>query len=218
MASIDESDYDSSDDECIDFDVYDLIPHTLPLDPEVWEFPFTDLRRAKLILFGSVLREYPAFRDTYTKDEQRAIIRRIESTCTNFAIDTADAYSITAAWEFEKFTELYTSICARISIHMETGGLVGETDLAHRVIADPSIIILLPTLTSAQLFPERYEKILAALAKLLQSKTKMKTTDMYTCSRCGKKECTSLKVILRSADEGCSFRITCVNCGFSFVQ
>jgi len=217
----------SSDEDDIDHTIYTRISHTIPLP--IWAFasPYTDLRRAKLILFGSVLSEYDEFKSKpdIAKVE---LLRALELRCKNFTIDVAESLNVAAVWGEELFTEIYTSICSRASSHLENDGLVGKTNLAQLIFNDmkenidpsshQSALYCLPTTTSLEMFPSRYRSTIAARDTSRAAKVQIKTTTMHTCGRCGDNHSTVLKVIIRSADEGCSYRITCVNCDHSYVQ
>ena len=49
--------------------------------------------------------------------------------------------------------------------------------------------------------------------KVLYEVNKDMATDLFTCSRCKKSECTYYQIQTRSADEPMTCFVTCLNCG-----
>jgi len=48
---------------------------------------------------------------------------------------------------------------------------------------------------------------------MVKSLNPSKPTDAYTCHKCHKKECTTVQFQIRSADEGMTTFVSCMNCG-----
>jgi DNA-directed RNA polymerase subunit M/transcription elongation factor TFIIS len=66
------------------------------------------------------------------------------------------------------------------------------------------------------LFPEHWKPLLDEKTKrdrTLYEINKEMATDIYTCGRCKKKECTYYQLQTRSADEPMTTFVTCLNCG-----
>lgn len=67
-----------------------------------------------------------------------------------------------------------------------------------------------------ELFPKKWKNFNSKI-KLLDKEIcdfrPKATTDQFKCSKCKQRKCTYISVQIRSADEGCTNFITCVNCG-----
>ena len=79
----------------------------------------------------------------------------------------------------------------------------------------------IPYMSYSDLYPEKWmelsERETKREAKMLEVDTSM-ATDMYRCSRCGKRQCTYYEQQTRSADEPMTIFIRCVNCGKQWRQ
>jgi len=73
-------------------------------------------------------------------------------------------------------------------------------------------------LTKEQLHPLRWKDITDKV--MLRDKTlnNMKTTDRYTCKKCGEKKFKVSSMQTRCADEPCTYFCVCVICGFTFTK
>jgi|688.fasta_scaffold156205_3 DNA-directed RNA polymerase subunit M/transcription elongation factor TFIIS len=73
-------------------------------------------------------------------------------------------------------------------------------------------------LTKEQLHPIRWKDITDKV--MLRDKTlnNIKTTDRYTCKRCGEKKFKVSSMQTRCADEPCTYFCVCVVCGFTFTK
>jgi DNA-directed RNA polymerase subunit M/transcription elongation factor TFIIS len=73
-------------------------------------------------------------------------------------------------------------------------------------------------LTKEQLHPLRWKDITDKV--MLRDKTlnNMKTTDRYTCKKCGEKKFKVSSMQTRCADEPCTYFCVCIVCGFTFTK
>ena len=76
-------------------------------------------------------------------------------------------------------------------------------------------------MSSQELFPEHWKEMLDAKYKkekfMYESKPEA-MTDQFKCGRCKSRECTYYEMQTRSADEGMTCFITCINCGNRWKQ
>jgi transcription elongation factor S-II len=76
-------------------------------------------------------------------------------------------------------------------------------------------------MTYSELYPEQWgnmiEMAIKKEAKMLEV-DKSAATDMFRCSKCGKRECTYYEMQTRSADEPMTQFIRCLNCGKQWRQ
>ena len=71
-------------------------------------------------------------------------------------------------------------------------------------------------MTHQEMYPEKWEE--AIKAKNIRDKNKFEQkleamTDRYTCKKCKSKRCSYYQLQTRSADEGITTYITCLDCG-----
>lgn len=76
---------------------------------------------------------------------------------------------------------------------------------------------MLAYLKPSQLFPEKWDKLLAK--KQLKEKTEnnLPTTDLYKCYKCDQRRCTLRFLQTRSSDEPMTIFVTCCNCHNTFT-
>ncbi len=186
--------------------------HIIPLDIQFYNIHYNSTRRAKLMLFSSILSKY----DIYINmdyNQQTELITKIERSCYNASIEEANKNNILAAWNNNNFCDIYHSNCYKISSNMEIGGLVNNPNVVEKIISGELSISDLPNIPSSELFPQKYEKIKNRIEISKNVSKTVKVTSKYTCKKCKKSECTEENLYNRSLDEGVNVRITCNNCG-----
>jgi len=192
-----------------------LIVHDCPLHIDFYAHPYNKLRRAKIILFGSSLSSYKEFRNL-TYASKTLILKNIERACFNYTIDLSHEENIVNSWDDEIFCGIYHSICYKISVNLELGGLVNNPTLAKNIFNKVIDINNLPKMTSYDMYPQKYIKIKQRLEASRHANQTIKTSTMYKCRRCHESKCTIENVYNRCLDEGVNLRITCTVCGNEF--
>jgi len=72
-----------------------------------------------------------------------------------------------------------------------------------------------------ELFPEHSKQFLDEKfkrEKLMYEEKQESMTDQFKCGRCKQRKCTYYELQTRSADEGMTIFITCLNCGWRWRQ
>lgn len=215
IAPKEEIELDMDDVELDDNICDEIIEHHVPLSPDLYTKPFNSLRRAKIMLFGNMLWYYKQFK-CYKWLNQVNILKKIERACFNNTITISHEKNIVPSWRNQLFKDLYSSVCYKVSVNLEPGGLVGNPTLAKGVLNGTVSIKRLPCLSSIDMFPQKYTKILARMEASKNVKKTIKTTSMYICGRCHKNKCKLENLYNRSLDEGVNIKVTCVNCGHEF--
>ena len=132
--------------------------HKYPLDNKFYTNPiYNKVRRAKLILFSSILAEYEDFTN-YTHEGRTHLLKKIERSCYNTTVEEANKNNIIATWADENFCDLYHSICSKISFNMEKNGIVNNPNIALDILNSKIPIGQLAKMSSVELFPAKYEK------------------------------------------------------------
>ncbi len=193
-----------------------MITNRVPLPLFFYKHPYNRLRRAKIIVFGNVLDEYEQFR-LLTDKKRFSKLKKLESACFNYAIDRAFEENIPTSWSIPLFGELYSSICYKVSSNIDKNDLVNSSFLADRIINNLIDIKQVPRLPSYELCPHKYADLLRQIEESKNVQFSIKTTSMYKCGKCKKSECTYENLYNRSLDEGVNIKVTCINCGNSFI-
>ena len=71
------------------------------------------------------------------------------------------------------------------------------------------------------IFPDRWRDAVERLMKKYENAYENKAqamTNMFTCGKCKKKECTFYELQTRAGDEASTIFIRCINCGNSWRQ
>ena len=72
-----------------------------------------------------------------------------------------------------------------------------------------------------ELFPEHWKQLLDEKfkrEKVMYKEKEEAMTDQFKCGRCKSRKCTYYELQTRSADEGMTTFITCINCGNRWKQ
>lgn len=189
--------------------------HKDPLDVLFYRTPYNRIRRAKIIMFGSVLSPYKKF-NSMEKDQKTKLLKQLERACYNRTIDIANEQNIIASWSDDLFCDIYHIICYKISANLEPNGLVGNPSLAKNILDEVINIKSLPSMSSVEMYPQLYTKVKERIEASKNAKQTVKYTTMYKCRRCKKNKCTFESIQNRSLDECNNFVVTCVNCGNEF--
>jgi DNA-directed RNA polymerase subunit M/transcription elongation factor TFIIS len=186
-----------------------------PLMSKHYSKPYNRYRRAKLIIFSSVLKHHAEFR-AMPIAARFDIVEKLERSCYNGTIDKAKECNIPTKWENELFQDVYTMICAKISSNIDQTGNVKNPYLTSAILVGEIDIAALPKMSSQDLYPAKYRAVLDHIAASKSVTRTVKTSAMYKCRRCHKNECTIDNRYNRSLDEGVNLSITCVSCGFEW--
>jgi len=191
------------------------INHEIPIDVVFYKPPYNQVRRAKIIVFISCLMEYQKYKE-YSYDNKMKLIKQLERACYNYVIDKSYENNITASWTNNIFCDLYHSICYKISANLESKGLVINTTLVNNLLSGTISVEDLPKLSSIELYPQKYTKIIEKVEASKQVEQSLKSSAMYRCSKCKQNKCTLENRYNRSLDECVNLTVTCVNCGHSW--
>ena len=185
--------------------------HKVPLDLSFFSDDYTSIRRAKIILLMAMLNKHPVF-SPLTQPEKNEFVRKIEESCLRHVCDLATESDITEDWDNEAFTSIYHAVCFKITTNLDPD-LVNNVSFCSRILSGEISLDTLPKMTSQQIFPEQYSVITEKMEISKQVETAVKTSSLYRCGRCKQNKCSIESVITRSIDEGCTIKVTCVNCG-----
>jgi transcription elongation factor S-II len=136
-------------------------------------------------------------------------------------IEEARTKRVRALWENPEFGILYDIQVRRVISNLSKECYVGNQRLLSRLREGEFGAAEIPTMSYSSLFPEKwsdlFEREMKREAKMLEVDTSM-ATDMFRCSKCGKRQCTYYEQQTRSADEPMTIFVRCLNCGKNWRQ
>lgn len=115
----------------------------------------------------------------------------------------------------EKFVRFYQDKAFNLLENLDPDGSVENDYLNSKVISGEISPNKLVRLSNQDLYPVKWQRIKERRLNEIKEENKQSqaTTDLYTCGKCKKRECTFFQMQTRSGDEPMTTFITCVNCG-----
>ena len=184
---------------------------------------YNQIRRSYILILSSLLEKYENFRILLNNKKQKIIID-IELSCYNYVLQKANELGYIISWDNPQFEYFYRTIISKITKHLDIESEVHqnleEVDkyyLFKNILNDNIPIPSIPYLSSYQLCPAKSEKINQQIKTRTQQKIIHKTSTLYTCRNCKKKEVKMIEYQGRSLDESSNLSLTCIYCGFHWV-
>jgi len=169
------------------------------------------------VLRTNVLRVVKARCGFLNEKEQEDLERGI----FNHTLEDAKYRGVRRVWENPEFAALYEIISRRTITNIDAASYVKNGRLLSRLREGEFKPHDIPFMTYSELYPEQWgnmiEMAIKKEAKMLEV-DKSAATDMFRCSKCGKRECTYYEMQTRSADEPMTQFIRCLNCGKQWRQ
>ena len=108
--------------------------------------------------------------------------------------------------------DLYIEITRRLLINLDKKSHV-KNNYFFKTIKNKKIDIEnIASLEFQKLFPKLWENTDLDIENSSNQKSKNKKRGMFTCFKCKSKDCITSQVQTRSADEGLTLFVTCLNC------
>jgi DNA-directed RNA polymerase subunit M/transcription elongation factor TFIIS len=152
-----------------------------------------------------------------TADERLDLERGI----FNYTIEDAKKKGTHPVWENPEFQSLYAIHTRRVISNLDKRSYIENSRLLERLREGEFMPHDIPAMTYAELYPEKWSSLIESAikreTKMLEVDVSM-ATDMFRCSRCGKRQCTFYEMQTRSADEPMTQFIRCLNCGKQWRQ
>jgi DNA-directed RNA polymerase subunit M/transcription elongation factor TFIIS len=188
------------------------------------DITYNNIRRSYILILSSLLEKYDDFKILSNEQKQKMIID-IELSCYNYIINKSKDLGYIVEWNNNQFEYLYRITISKITKHIDMDSEVHDKldntnkyylvkNIMNNNIPIPSI----PYLSSYQLCPAKSEKINQQLKTRTQQKITYKTSTLYTCKNCKKREVKIIEYQGRSLDESSNLSLTCVYCGFHWVN
>lgn len=173
-------------------------------------------RRSIILLISDILQQNNNFKKL-NYNIQANIIINIELSCYNYTLTKADELLIYQSWDNEKFEYLYYLTCNKITKNLDPKSEVNSNYLINLIINNQIDIKNIGMLTSEDLCPNKSLNIKENLHKRNNQEIKLKTSTLYTCKNCKKKEVYIREYQGRSLDEGSNLSLTCQFCNYNWV-
>jgi transcription elongation factor S-II len=157
-------------------------------------------------------------RCTFLNDAEKVDLERGIFNCS---LEEGKRRHVHRVWDNPEFQTLYDITAKRTISNLDSSSYLGNTRLVERLREGEFLPHDIPFMNYSELFPERWgnmiEDAIKREAKMLEV-DKSAATDMFRCSKCGKRECTYYEMQTRSADEPMTQFIRCLNCGKQWRQ
>ena len=145
----------------------------------------------------------------------------LEKGIYNQSIDEATKRSVRKVWENPDFKAIYDINAKRTISNLDGSSYISNNRLFSRLKEGEFKPHDIPYMSYSELYPEKWgtmiELSIKREAKMLEVDKSM-ATDMFRCTRCGKRQCTYYEMQTRSADEPMTQFIRCLNCGKQWRQ
>jgi DNA-directed RNA polymerase subunit M/transcription elongation factor TFIIS len=187
--------------------------------------------------FNAILEQEPIFQ-CLPKRLQSSIVSKIESSCHNANMDYAKANHIPTFWDDENFVEHYSMNIYRVSTNLDPMSSINQTipngfgrTLMDRVLITAIVQVLIGInrparvidrlgielkqigyMTSQDLNSYPSQRYLEEIEIRATQKIEVKTTKMFQCPLCNKRDATFYRLQTRSGDEGYTTFVTCRFC------
>lgn len=204
----------------------DIYKHQLELNKQKLNFTipvkiysddtYTKQRRLILLLIADILQKNKEFKEK-KRTLQDSIIITIELSCFNSTIKKSDDLLIYQSWDNCKFLYLYQLYCNKITKNLDNESEVKSIYLINKIINNEIDLINIADMNSDSLCPEKSDNIKRNLNLRNQQKLNYKTSTLYKCKNCGKKEVKIREYQGRSLDEGSNLSLTCTFCNYNWI-
>lgn len=182
-----------------------------------YEEPYTQHRRAKIIILSDVLRSYSEFYNT-SLEYQHLAFQEIEQSCYNSAVSTSEYFNQIPNFNNEMFCEIYNDICGNLFSNLDSESLVESEYLIDKVLENKINFSELGQMTSQDMCPEKYTELLKIIHLKNNVQQTIKYSELDKCRKCGESKCGMQRMQTRSLDEGTCYRYTCLNCGNTWMK
>jgi DNA-directed RNA polymerase subunit M/transcription elongation factor TFIIS len=131
----------------------------------------------------------------------------VEKGVYNATIRHCTENKVVKKWSNPAFKDLYLAKLKTVFFNLRT-----NAELRERIKDCPQSVAFM---TPQEMNPAQWAHLTEQKLKrdkYLTTQTMKSTTDVYTCFKCKKNECTYYQLQTRSADEPMTTFVTCVNC------
>ncbi len=165
-------------------------------------------------------------------DERQKLVRLIERSILNRAIDNAQQDNVANFWEIPGFVDIYSNVGYRVNVNLDmdssvncdhipnvasylisrlVGYMLKKRDASYTgEVINPMQVAYLDDM---DLNPYINRHIVDQIAIRGEQRIEVKYSTMYKCGKCGEKRVHCKEWQSRCSDEGSTLYITCLECG-----
>jgi transcription elongation factor S-II len=140
----------------------------------------------------------------------------IEIGIYNWTIEYSNENKIIKNWKNPRFYKIYTEKTRSVLSNIDSKSYVENMRLMTRLNEHEFAPHEIPFMKPENMFPERWKTTVDAYLKKYENAYERKdvvVSSLFRCGKCKKKQCTYFEAQTRSADEGATVFVSCLNCG-----
>ena len=169
---------------------------------------YTDNRIKNIDIFSSLLN-----------DNEKA--KEIELSIYEYSKIISKKRNILPLWTNDVFKKIYLSKSISLFSNIDKQSYIKNKSLINKINKEKINLKNIAFMSYQELFPEHSKQFLDEKfkrEKLMYEEKQESMTDQFKCGRCKQRKCTYYELQTRSADEGMTIFITCLNCGWRWRQ
>ena len=151
----------------------------------------------------------------------KKLSQRIEESIFKNVFELAKERRVLKKWDNPIFKKMYVNKARSIYTNLKSDSYVKNVKLAQNIKKKKFDIDNIGEMSYQELYPEHWKKLLDEKfkrEKVMYEEKEEAMTDQFKCGRCKSRKCTYYELQTRSADEGMTTFITCINCGNRWKQ
>ena len=153
--------------------------------------------------------------------KDKKLSQRIEESIFKNVFELAKERRVLKKWDNPIFKKMYVNKARSIYTNLKSDSYVKNVKLAQNIKKKKFDIDNIGEMSYQALYPEHWKKLLDEKfkrEKVMYEENEEAMTDQFKCGRCKSRKCTYYELQTRSADEGMTTFITCINCGNRWKQ
>lgn len=146
-------------------------------------------------------------------------VKDLEIGIYNWTIEYSTEHKIIKNWKNPRFYNIYVEKTRSVINNLDKSTYINNNRLLNRLKEKEFTPHDIAYMKAEETFPELWKDTIDAYMKKYKNayvRKDVHVTDMFRCSKCGKRECTFYTMQTRSADEGETVFVSCLNCGKKF--
>lgn len=143
-------------------------------------------------------------------------VKDLEIGIYNWTIQYSNDSKIIKNWKNPRFYKVYLEKARSVITNIDSNGYVENKRLLARLEEKEFPPHEIAFMKPENVFPERWRETVDAYLKKYENAYERKdvvVSSLFRCGKCKKKECTYFEQQTRSADEGATVFVSCLNCG-----
>jgi transcription elongation factor S-II len=149
------------------------------------------------------------------------IAKLIEDSIFRFTNEKSIERKVIRKWDNPIFRKIYINKSRSIYSNINPDSYIKNNTLFNKIKKNKISVNNIAYMSYQELFPEHWKKLMDdkyKREKIMYEDKPEAMTDQFKCGRCKSRKCTYYELQTRSADEGMTTFITCVNCGNRWKQ